>query len=218
MDRDSYHADHIPPRKTFFMGYPVISDQITSEGLAVVQQELTRVCAKYSLEILLNSGVILGQLVYLSDAYLTINNNRICGLSHVYDSFEGLPSKNVQDVNAAGVDFQAGKLYATKKEFVKQFQTARLQLPIIHKGWFDELASKDIPTQLAFAFLDGDFYASIISSLRLVWPRMIPGSVLLIDDYQRETLPGVASAVQDFFQDKHIKQLRKQADIAIINV
>ena len=36
----------------------------------------------------------------------------------------------------------------------------------MHKGWFDQLSDREVPEQIAFAFLDGDFYSSIIDSLR----------------------------------------------------
>lgn len=121
---------------------------------------------------------------------------------HVYDSFEGLPEKSVQDSNAAGVDFAAGKLYVTRKEFLQQFRSSNLRPPVIHKEWFNELSSSDVPEPIAFAFLDGDFYDSIISSLRLVYPKMAKGGCIVIDDYQRETLPGVECAIRDFFQGK----------------
>lgn len=136
---------------------------------------------------------------------------------HVYDSFEGLPEKRAQDANAAGVDFEAGKLYVSKKELLQQFHNAHLQPPITHKGWFNEISPAEVPEPIAFAFLDGDFYDSIISSLRLVYPKMAEGGTILIDDYQRETLPGVERAIRDFFQGKPLR-LRAQANIAIIEL
>ena len=42
----------------------------------------------------------------------------------------------------------------------------------------------------------------MIDSLRLVWPRMAESGIICLDDYQRETLPGVERAVRDFFQGK----------------
>lgn len=135
---------------------------------------------------------------------------------HVYDSFEGLPPKTVQDHNAAGIDFEAGKLYVSKADFTKAFRAANLQLPVIHKGWFSHLNASDVPDAIALAFLDGDFYQSIIDSLRLVWPRMNPGGTILIDDYKRETLPGVEQAIADFFQGKRVRSIRGEHNIAII--
>lgn len=66
--------------------------------------------------------------------------------------------------------------------------------------------------------MDGDFYQSIIDSLRLVWPNMSEGGTILIDDYKRETLPGVERAIRDFFQGKQIKKLRAEHTIAIIEL
>jgi O-methyltransferase len=85
---------------------------------------------------------------------------------------------------------------------------------VIHKGWFNELSPKDVPKQIAFAFLDGDFYESIHTSLKLVWPRMVSGGIICIDDYKRDALPGVERAVSDFF-GKDIK-VTKKANIGFL--
>jgi O-methyltransferase len=134
---------------------------------------------------------------------------------HVYDSFAGLPPKAAQDNTPAGDAFQAGELSISRKQFIAEFQHAHLRLPVIHKGWFNELTTEDVPDKISFAFLDGDFYESIIDSLRLVWPRLQPGGVLAIDDCNREALPGVDRAIRDFFQDKQIT-LRVSHNIGII--
>ena len=122
-----------------------------------------------------------------------------------FDSFEGLPEKVEQDTSAVGIDFKAGKLRVGKKELIHQFKSAGLDTPHIHKGWFNELTGQDVPEHIAFGFLDGDFYSSIIDSLRLVWPHMAAGGKLVVDDYQREALPGVSQALHDFFQTKQVK-------------
>jgi O-methyltransferase len=118
---------------------------------------------------------------------------------HVYDSFEGLPPKSTQDASVTGEQFTAGALAVSKKQFLHEFHKAGLQPPIIHKGWFGDLSEQDIPAQIAFAFLDGDFYESIRDSLRLVLPHMQKGSTIVIDDYAREALPGAAKAVHEYF-------------------
>jgi O-methyltransferase len=124
---------------------------------------------------------------------------------HVYDSFEGLPPKGAQDSSTVGDAFQSGELRVSKKQLLAEYQKAHLTPPVVHKGWFNMLGAGDVPDKISFAFLDGDFYGSIIDSLRLVWPRLQPGGIICIDDYQRETLPGVERAVRDFFQDKPIR-------------
>jgi O-methyltransferase len=76
----------------------------------------------------------------------------------------------------------------------------------------------DVPRPIAFAFLDNDFYESIMCSLRLVWPQLSPGAVVVIDDYQRSTLPEVERAVHDFFQHKSYQRLRIAHNKAIIEL
>jgi hypothetical protein len=44
------------------------------------------------------------------------------------------------------------------------------------------------------------------------------GGKILIDDYKRETLPGVERAVHDFFQNKSVKSLHHTHNIAIIEL
>jgi O-methyltransferase len=201
--KDSF-ADHqlrsAKPQHTF-QGYPIISDQISKEGLQVVWRELEKVLQQAVAGHVVEFGCYAGTtslfIRRLLNKYPHINRE-----FHVYDSFQGLPEKTTQDSNAAGVDFEAGKLFVTKNEFIKVFKSANVLLPYIHKGWFNELSPASVPKPIAFAFLDGDFYSSIIDSLRLVWPVLSEQGVIVVDDYKRETLPGVAQALRDFFRDK----------------
>lgn len=134
---------------------------------------------------------------------------------HAYDSFEGLPPKNPEDASPAGQQFQTGSLRISKKEFVMNFKRAQLPLPSIHKGWFENLESDDIPDKIAFAFLDGDYYSSIKTSLKLIKPRLSKGAVIIVDDYQNEALPGAQKAVDEWLGDHHFK-LQSNHTLAII--
>ncbi|HTE22853.1 MAG TPA: TylF/MycF/NovP-related O-methyltransferase [Candidatus Limnocylindria bacterium] len=122
-------------------------------------------------------------------------------LLHVYDSFAGLPEKTRQDQSPAGHQFKEGELYARKATLVQHFRQASLPPPIIHKAWFRDLTSADVPAHIAFAFLDGDFYESIRDSLHLVEDKLVPGSRIIVDDYQSEALPGAAKAVDEWLKN-----------------
>lgn len=135
---------------------------------------------------------------------------------HAYDSFEGLPPKTTADQNAAGVGFTAGQLRVSKKQFLREFQRAGLTPPVTHKAWFNQLGAQDVPEAIAFAFLDGDFYESILCSLQLVWPRLTKDAVVLVHDYKRETLPGVARAVHHFLKTSPAHRLSYEHHIALI--
>lgn len=176
--------------------YPIISDQVDAQDICEVLQGLDTVLSKQVRGDVVELGCYIGTTSLFIRRLLDLRReNRTF---HVYDSFEGLPSKSRQDDSPAGTGFQAGKLAVSKKQFIREFQKAGLKPPIIHKGWFEQLTPADVPKQIAFAFLDGDFYSSIRSSLQLVLPRMSHGGTIVIDDYAREALPGVAKAVQEF--------------------
>lgn len=218
--KDSY-SDHATPRnntRNQFRGQPIISDQISREGLEVVINQLERTFKQGISGAVVEFGCYIGTTSLFIRRLLDEAAQSEVREFHVYDSFEGLPQKRQQDSNAAGIDFEAGKLYVSKREFLQQFKATNLRPPIIHKGWFDELSEQDVPEQIAFAFLDGDFYDSIISSLRLVWPRMSEGGIIVIDDYKRETLPGVERAITDFFRNKQLRSLRSEQNKAIIEL
>ncbi len=116
----------------------------------------------------------------------------------IYDSFEGLPEKSGLDESVLGVDFKKGELLVTKREVKERFLRAGLPVPVIKKAWFADLTPDDLPREIAFAFLDGDFYESIRDSLRLVGPLMNSGGAIVVHDYTNPALPGVKKAVDEW--------------------
>ena len=218
--KDSYKDHQLKKEdpKNWFRGHAIISDQINREELGTVIGQLERVLQQGIPGAVVEFGCYIGTTSHFIRRVLDEAKQSDSREFHVYDSFEGLPEKSNQDSNAAGVDFEAGKLYVSKKEYMQHFRMAGLKTPIAHKGWFNELSESEVPEPIAFAFLDGDFYDSIISSLRLVWPKMSEHGIIVIDDYKRETLPGVERAITDFFKDKKIKSLRGEHNKAIIEL
>ncbi len=176
--------------------YPIISDQVGADGLHVLLEQLEWVLDQSVPGDIVEFGCYIGTTSLFIRRLLDVQ--REPREFHVYDSFEGLPEKSREDESPAGAGFKGGALNVSKKQFIREFQHANLKLPVIHKGWFSNLVAADVPGQIAFAFLDGDFYGSIKDSLKLVLPRMSKGGVIVIDDYAREALPGVARAVEEF--------------------
>lgn len=175
--------------------YPIISDQVDGSDVQQVLDNLEKILDREVPGDIVEFGCYIGTTsLFIRRLLDQRHENRTL---HVYDSFEGLPPKSREDESPAGTAFQAGKLAVSKKQFIREFQKANLALPVIHKGWFNELTAEDVPEQIAFAFLDGDFYDSIKSSLKLVLPRMSKGGVIIIDDFVREALPGAAKAVRE---------------------
>jgi O-methyltransferase len=175
--------------------FGIVSDQVNKEQLAVILSELEKILATRPDGAVVEFGCYIGTTSLFIRRLL--NNYKDARQFHVYDSFTGLPPKTAADESRAGDQFQVGELAVSKKQFLLQFQKANLKPPVIHKGWFKDVTPAEVPDQIAFAFLDGDFYESIRDSLRLVLPRMQQGSTIVIDDYAREALPGAARAAHE---------------------
>jgi len=66
------------------------------------------------------------------------------------------------------------------------------------KGLFQDTLHVDQP--VALAHLDGDWYESVTTCLQRITPRLVPGGVIVVDDYDQWS--GCRRAVDDYFSDK----------------
>lgn len=96
---------------------------------------------------------------------------------HLFDSFAGMPKTSVDEPYTAG-DFN--QTSATKVEkLVTQTQT-NVKL---HIGFIPDTFTDAGIDQLAFAHVDVDLYQSVLDCIEYVYPRLVPGGILLFDDY-----------------------------------
>ena len=58
--------------------------------------------------------------------------------------------------------------------------------------------------QLAVLRLDGDYYTSTMETLESLYPKLLPGGCVLIDDWGLEQLCGEHQAVVDCRREYHI--------------
>ena len=66
---------------------------------------------------------------------------------YLYDSFEGLPEKTVEDEAPQGWRFQAGELRVSEDTVAHKFKKLSLPDPVIKKAWFNELTTKKPSTR-----------------------------------------------------------------------
>lgn len=122
---------------------------------------------------------------------------------HVFDSFAGLPAPTGADSDY----LCAGDLVASPADVLAIHHKWTKQPPVIHPGWFEDILPARLPERIAFAYLDGDLYTSITTSLTHCVPRLAQRGRLIIDDYADldenprawNGLPGVKRASDDFF-------------------
>lgn len=191
----------------------IISEQIRPDELRVLLEELEKVVRNNVEGDVVELGCYEGtSALFMSRILRELQAEKRLWL---YDSFEGLPDKTKEDTSAAGEQFKSGELKASKARLERNFHKAGLDLPEIKRAWFYELDPEDLPEQICYAFLDGDFYESIMDSFKLVWPKLATGAVVIIDDYQNVSLPGAKQAVDEWAQKMDI-EIRVEKSLAIL--
>lgn len=74
-----------------------------------------------------------------------------------------------------------------------------------HKGWFQDTLPADIENIQAIALLrlDGDYYASTKVCLEYLFPKVVNGGLVVIDDYG--AYDGCKKAVDEYIENNRIK-------------
>ena len=128
------------------------------------------------------------------------------GRFHVlFDSFEGLPQ-------ARQIDGPAALAYQIDKSSPRYFDNCRAEISFAEsamgmsaakefrlvRGWFNETLPQFVAREpIAVLRLDGDWYESTMDCLTYLYPQVMPGGLVLVDDYY--TWDGCARAVHDYF-------------------
>lgn len=141
---------------------------------------------------------------------------RIFGAKRSYtffDSFEGMPPPNRNDGRDAhfwATHTDHPRYFDNCRADCAEFQVILQELRPAHqyiqvaKGWFAETLGGIESGSVAFAHLDCDWYDSTLTCLEHLWPRMMAGGVILIDDYY--DWEGCRRAVHDFLSRNNARE------------
>lgn len=164
-------------------------DQIVIHALEVIENQIEGDFVEF--------GCYVGESSkYLRKTLDETNSNKDL---YVYDSFEGLPPLSKHE---EGMGWRPGTLNTTEDVLIKNFRDNGLKPPYTCKGWFKDVPDYRIPDKICFAFLDGDFYDSIYDSLSKIYDKVQEGGYILFHDYERNDLPGVRAAIEDFLRER----------------
>jgi hypothetical protein len=115
---------------------------------------------------------------------------------HLFDTFEGMPATDeVKDIHKAG-DFND-----TSLEAVRSFLSDCPNVDF-HPGYFPESIAGLEDLRFALAYIDADIYQSTKDALEFFYPRMVPGGIMVFDDYEWPRCPGVKLALEEFLAGK----------------
>jgi O-methyltransferase len=135
----------------------------------------------------------------------------------LYDTFEGMPPPTKDDVDHAGRDAQGlldttshdGCIWAKAPlDFVRNAMASTSYEPsCIHfiQGKVEDTIPASIPGSIALLRLDTDWYESTRHELDYLFPRLVCGGVLIIDDYGH--WQGARKAVDEYFAEHGTKIL-----------
>ncbi|MFK0154290.1 TylF/MycF/NovP-related O-methyltransferase [Streptomyces sp. NPDC090493] len=177
-------------------------DTVDADRLPAIRTELEALAARHVPGAVVELGCYQGAMALWMRAVLDATGQRRREV-HVYDSFQGLPERGAKDPDL----FEAGYLRAEPDQVLALHERWGRTPPAIHPGWFADTLPGRLPVQIAFAYLDGDYYDSIRTCLAACVPRMAPGGTLIVDDYADleanprawNGLPGVKAACAEYF-------------------
>lgn len=139
----------------------------------------------------LECGVYKGGTARLLAERLANSNKRL----HLFDTFSGMPKTGPDDFHSEG-DFADTSLAAVRSHVAHGDRVE------FHPGRIPETFVAGDMSPIAFAHIDVDIHRSIIDCCEHIYPRLVPGGVMIFDDYGFPSCPGARKAVDEFFADK----------------
>jgi len=114
---------------------------------------------------------------------------------HLFDTFEGFTEKDLIVEEGKATTYTKHNFADTSIEQVKG--KLRSDKFIFHKGYFPETTGKAKDIQFALVNMDADLYNPTKTGLEFFYPRLVPGGVIIVHDYNPDW-PGIMKAVNDF--------------------
>jgi hypothetical protein len=144
---------------------------------------------------------------------------------YLFDTFEGMPDPTAHDVQAE-TGTPAAQLpemiekrkdsnvfaYASRPEVERNMTATGYPPEHVHyiEGRVEETIPGAAPPQISLLRLDTDWYESTRHELEQLWDRIVPGGVLIIDDYGYWA--GARKAVDEFFAGRADTPLLNRID------
>jgi len=122
-----------------------------------------------------------------------------------FDSFEGLPKPNAEKYpqDANDPHWKRDELAISYEEVKNNFDKCQLlsdQIKLV-KGFFSDTLPKNEIDKIALLRLDGDMYESTIVALENLFPKVVVGGYIIVDDFY---LPNCRQAIHDYMRSTGI--------------
>ena len=123
------------------------------------------------------------------------------------DSFQGFPEDRIGDRDVAparSLDKIRDKFrfcVDTPARLKKIFQIFGVRAELV-PGYFSETLPQFRDHKFCFIHLDCDLYASYKECLEVLWDRLVPGGVIVFDEWNESAWPGSTLAIREFFEER----------------
>jgi O-methyltransferase len=133
--------------------------------------------------------------VYKGDSALMIHLMDDSRTFHLFDTFTGFSRHDLDGETGKAATYSTKNFADTSVEKVRK----KLSAPnfVFHAGYFPETTSEMENEKFAFVNIDSDLYNPTKAGLDFFYPRLVPGGVIIIHDYNPDW-PGIMKAVNDF--------------------
>lgn len=120
-----------------------------------------------------------------------------------FDSFEGFatPNKYDLDIQTNKQYFATGPIDINVDHITKKLSNHQCQIELV-KGWIPQCFSGYENKLFCFAHIDVDLYQATYDALSFIYPRTVPGGIILFDDYGFPNCPGAKKAIDEYLCDK----------------
>jgi hypothetical protein len=143
---------------------------------------------------------------------------------YLYDTFEGMSEPTEHDKvftgtaadelmnNSAKEDPTSVWCYSALEEVQRNVGTLNYPSKLVHyvKGKVEDTIPQNIPGKIALLRLDTDWYESTAHELKHLYPLLVPGGVIIIDDYGH--WEGARKAVDEYIEAQKLPLLLNRID------
>lgn len=115
---------------------------------------------------------------------------------HLFDTFEGFHDSDLALESSNEEKYHPSNFSDTDLEAVRYYINGNANIKF-YPGYFPDTATDLQEKTFAFVHLDADLYQPTLAALKYFYPRLSPGGVIIIHDYNH-TWGGLRQAVDEF--------------------
>ena len=162
---------------------------------------------------IVDCGVFAGVSLVRFAAFTNLLENPYSRKIIGFDTFNEFPTTTFEQDQQHRTQFinEAGSKSISKKQLLEIFERKKTRNIVeLVEGdivkTVPEYVSSHPEMKIALLNLDVDIYEPSVTILKYLYPKVVKGGVLILDDYGR--FPGETKAVDDYFKNEDIKILK----------